>query len=93
MLDVLEAAEQGNEKAKNYVKEIADGKRFYNNADAKQILGLDTGGYTGVWGPDGRLAMLHEKELVLNASDTSNFLKAVDVMREIVKSIDLENLR
>jgi hypothetical protein len=35
---------------------------------------LATGGYTGSWGPEGRVAMLHEKELVLNASDTSNFL-------------------
>jgi len=25
----------------------------------------DTGGYTGEWGTDGRMAMLHEKELVL----------------------------
>ena len=89
----MEAAAKGNEEAMAYIKDIADGNRFYNNEDAKKILGLDTGGYTGVWGPDGRIAMLHEKELVLNASDTANFLKAVDVMREIVKSIDLENLR
>jgi hypothetical protein len=25
-----------------------------------------TGGYTGEWGPEGKLAMLHEKELILN---------------------------
>jgi hypothetical protein len=38
---------------------------------------LDTGGYTGEWGHSGKLAMLHEKELVLNANDTSNFLDAL----------------
>ena len=39
----------------------------------------DTGGYTGTWGPYGRLALLHEKELVLNKVDTSNILDAVKI--------------
>ena len=30
------------------------------------IAGYATGGYTGDWGPEGKLAVLHEKELVLN---------------------------
>ena len=29
-----------------------------------------TGGYTGDWGGDGKIAVLHEKELVLNQKDT-----------------------
>lgn len=29
-----------------------------------------TGGYTGSWGESGKLAVLHEKELVLNKEDT-----------------------
>ena len=38
----------------------------------------DTGGYTGNWNSsDGRLAVLHEKELVLNKNDTANMLKIV----------------
>ena len=82
-----------NEEAKKYVDAVAAGNKYYNEEEVKRIVGMATGGYTGVWGPDGRLAMLHEKELVLNASDTSNFLKAIDIMREITKSIDLENLR
>ena len=41
----------------------------------------DTGGYTGAWGADGRIAMLHQKELVLNAKDTENMLNAVDILR------------
>ena len=93
LLKLFEAAENGNKEAMGYVKEVANGDRYYSNEEAKKILGLATGGYTGEWGPDGRVALLHEKELVLNASDTSNFLKALDIMREITKSIDLENLR
>ena len=50
---------------------------------------MDTGGYTGSWGPDGRLAMLHQKELVLNAEDTKNILGAVDMIRSISHIIDL----
>lgn len=45
---------------------------------------FDTGGYTGDWtGNDGRVALLHKKELVLNAKDTKNILQAVDVVRQI----------
>ena len=50
----------------------------------------DTGGYTGAWGPEGRLAMLHQKEIVLNASDTENMLAAVDILRQVVQQIDLQ---
>ena len=32
--------------------------------------------------------MLHEKELVLNASDTENILSAVSLIRELVQGID-----
>lgn len=61
----------------------------------KYIAGVafDTGGYTGSWlGGDGRLAMLHSKELVLNAADTSNFLSAISMIREIASfGTSLEN--
>ena len=42
-----------------------------------------TGGYTGSWGPEGKIAMLHEKELVLNKSDTKNMLDMVNTLRDI----------
>ena len=57
-----------------------------------QLMGYnsyDTGGYTGQWGPSGKLAMLHQKEIVLNADDTKNFLQAIDILRSIVSVIDL----
>lgn len=45
---------------------------------------FDTGGYTGDWpGSDGRMAMLHKKELVLNADDTKNFLSAINLVRDM----------
>ena len=52
-----------------------------------QISGYDTGGYTGEWGNSGRLALLHQKELVLNKEDTRNLLSAVNVMRNISTAI------
>ena len=48
----------------------------------------DTGGYTGEWGPDGRIAMLHQKELVLNAKDTENFLQATQILRTLQNNIN-----
>ena len=58
--------------------------------DAKKRLGFDTGGYTGAWeGGYGKLAFLHQKELVLNQGDTANFLASMELLDSIVKTIDL----
>lgn len=54
------------------------------------IVGYDTGGYTGRWGNSGRLGILHEKELVLNADDTENFLNGIMTLRDITNLIDLK---
>lgn len=53
------------------------------------IKKFDTGGYTGEWGEEGKIAMLHQKEMVLNKKDTANMLSAVSVVRDIVKNINL----
>jgi hypothetical protein len=50
---------------------------------------MDTGGYTGSWDSSGRLAVLHQKEIVLNQEDTKNFLSAIEVLRAITCTIDL----
>lgn len=52
---------------------------------------FDTGGYTGAWGANGKFAMLHEKELVLNKGDTENFLASMELLDTIVKTIDLHS--
>ena len=54
--------------------------------------GFDTGGYTGQWGSEGKLAVLHEKEIVLNKHDTANMFKIVDLTRSIIDSIGNFNL-
>ena len=48
----------------------------------------DSGGYTGSWNggideKEGRLAILHQKELVLNATDTKNLLDIVSQVRQM----------
>lgn len=55
--------------------------------------GYASGGYTGAWGPEGRIALVHEKELMLNPDDTVNFLTATNLLRDIVDVIDLNALR
>ena len=47
----------------------------------------DTGGYTGEWGFEGKLAILHQKELVLNANDTANMLAAVQIVRTLDETL------
>lgn len=49
---------------------------------------FDTGGYTGSWGDnEGRMALLHKKELVLNAADTENLLDSVKILRTVVNNL------
>ena len=52
-------------------------------------FGYDTGGYTGNFGSEGKLALLHEKELVLNKEDTSNMLNIVGMVRDMVSSFNI----
>ena len=73
-----------------YAADTSDGadearKHFRQNWGSK--YSFKTGGYTGDWNDgSGKLAVLHSKELVLNESDTSNILKAVDTIRDLVSS-------
>lgn len=52
-------------------------------------VGFKSGGYTGDWsktggldGIGGKAAILHQKEMVLNAQDTENMLKAIEMVRD-----------
>lgn len=67
-----------------------------NKEELRNAILLDTGGYTGEWSDsvdtnvsskNGRLAWLHQKELVLNSDDTANILTAVDIVRQITEGI------
>lgn len=47
-----------------------------------------TGGYTGDWtGDDGKLAILHKKELVLNERQTSDILDTAKILGEVKRPI------
>ena len=70
---------------------LGDGE-YFTDVDWDKY-GYATGGYTGAWGPDGRIAMVHEKELILNKDDTLNFLSGIEMLRNISKSIDLDSMR
>ena len=62
----------------------------YSKSTNGRIMKYATGGYTGDWGSDGRLAVLHQKELVLNQEDTKNMLAAVQSIRELAPSMIAE---
>lgn len=53
-----------------------------------KIPTFDTGGYAGNFGNEGKLAVLHQKELVLNQNDTKNILNIVDIARNIIGSLN-----
>jgi len=68
---VIDEADRITELWKNGIRYNSNGMRF------------DTGGYTGEWGPEGKLAILDEKEQVFNANDTANLLEAATILRKI----------
>lgn len=53
-----------------------------------KVRGYATGGYTGSWGDEGKLAILHEKELVLNADDTKNLLAGIQLMHNMTSGLN-----
>lgn len=87
---IIQALINGGVWGKNYG---SGSWTIYHPESADSVFkrfGLKTGGYTGDWsGDDGRLALLHQKELVLNAGDTENMLKSIEIVRSIAKTIDL----
>ena len=81
-------------KAGEFNKNSSLYKDFTFEKVRKQILGFDTGGYTGDWDSKtkGALAILHEKEIVLNQNDTKNLLEAIKIVRSVVSSINISSL-
>jgi hypothetical protein len=63
-----------------------------------QLSGYDTGGYTGDWSDgitdanNGKLAILHQKELVLNAEQTEHILEVSKIVEGVVDSLKQFNL-
>lgn len=57
----------------------------------RDLVGFRSGGYTGTWNNDGKLAFLHQKELVLNADDTENMLASIQLVRQIAKQLDFNS--
>lgn len=82
-------------RGSEFINNIEKNNTWYKDKDAvnKKLkeLGIQTfatGGYTGDWGPEGKLAILHEKELILNERDTSNLLSTISFIRDLVSLID-----
>lgn len=57
----------------------------------RDLVGFRSGGYTGTWNDSGKLAFLHQKELVLNADDTENMLASIQLVRQIAKQLDFNS--
>ena len=78
------------EDRKKIKKRIGDEYKLVSSLSGETksfTVGFDTGGYTGVWGKEGKIAMLHEKELVLNKNDTKNMLDTVGIVRQLGTSL------
>lgn len=68
------------------------------NSPGEYVGFFDTGGYTGEWAgssgnQEGRPAIVHEKEIILNKEDTVNFLRGIELQRSMLKAVGgMENL-
>ena len=77
----------GNTAMASQLEDIGHGapsniKRITDGLKTLGIQSFDTGGYTGNQGNDeGRLAVVHEKELILNEKDTDNLLDMINLIK------------
>lgn len=67
-------------------QQISGNRGYQGRRD--QVYGFSSGGYTGQWDngsedKNGKLAFLHQKELILNKGDTENFLQALELTRDL----------
>lgn len=78
-------------QVQDYIDQYANTGQLVNYDSMKyssySLVGYDTGGYTGSWGPEGKVALLHQKELVLNAADTENILQTVQAVRDMTSQM------
>lgn len=82
--DMLDAVNNGGSALQWWVEIM---NKITKDNPYKKPSSFDSGGYTGPWGSEGKLALLHEKELVLNKTDTENILDAVNIIRSMSQSI------
>jgi hypothetical protein len=47
------------------------------------------GGYTGSWGPEGKIGILHEEEMILTKDETAKFFAHLGIMESILSTLDL----
>jgi hypothetical protein len=78
----------GKALSSNLIDLINQANRYLNGKDYKpiKVASMDSGGYTGNFS-GGKFLLAHEKELMLNKSDTSNLLKTIDITRNLVKNL------
>lgn len=82
--DMLDAVNNGGSALQWWLKVM---NKITQDNPYKKPSSFDSGGYTGPWGSEGKLALLHEKELILNKTDTENILDAVNIIRSMSQSI------
>lgn len=88
--DIAVKAKNGSWEKDLFGKYLAAGEGQKKLKNTYGPSAFFTGGYTGVWGPNGKLAILHEKELVLNKEDTSNMFKIISMVRDLSSILDLQ---
>lgn len=53
----------------------------------RDMISFDTGGYTGDWGNEGKLALLHQKELILNEGQTKDMLNMIKISKDFMSNL------
>lgn len=99
MKDLYEYIEYLSKKGANgetITKEDWDGlnaltEKYYTNYSKEKAASMATGGYTGEWGDEGKIAILHEKEYVLNADLTARFFDALKTFSLVDQFVNAEN--
>lgn len=78
----------GDQDWYNYAANMYTAEQIRKFLEQMGLPTFKTGGYTGSWGSQGRLAIIHEKELILNQDDTDSL---VNIIREYGKLTSKNN--
>lgn len=73
-----------NQKLGKSIGAVYKNGTWYQKDGKTKLYSFDTGGYTGDWaGNEGRLGVLHKKEIILNEKQTEHIMNATQAMAKI----------
>ena len=87
VLDTIDSLEELAKTTKSSITTLTVSTNT-TGGTAEEGAGAATGGLTSNWGPEGKMLMVHESELILNKGETKQFFSHLGMMESILSTLD-----